>query len=57
MDNPLSITRGKPPAGYLQIKDAGVEKHPVGAVDLQADVAMQHVVEVHHVRYGECDSS
>jgi hypothetical protein len=45
MGDLLWITRGKPPAGYLQIRDADVEKHPVDAVDLRADVTMQHVVE------------
>jgi hypothetical protein len=34
----LSITRAKPPAGHLQIRETDVEKHPVGAVDLQAGV-------------------
>jgi len=55
MDNLLPITRGKPPAGHLQIRHAGVDKPPIGAVDLQADVAMQYVVQVLHIRYEECD--
>jgi hypothetical protein len=38
MGDLLSITRGKPPAGYLQISDADLEKHLVDAVGLRADV-------------------
>ena len=37
-------------AAHLQVGHVGVEVQPVDALDLQRDMAVQHVVDVHHRR-------
>jgi len=41
----------------LQIGDVSIEQQPVDTVDLQADVTVQHLVDVHRVRHERRDSA
>lgn len=43
--------------GDLQVRDIGVEIEPVDAGEIETDMAIQHVVDVHHVRHARRDSA
>jgi len=38
-------------AAHLQVGHVGVEVQPVHALDFQSNMAIEHVVDVHHVRH------
>ena len=42
---------------YLQIGNVGVEQQAVDAVDLQTDVTVEHVVDVHNACHARRDSA
>ena len=41
----------------LQIGDVSIEQQPVDTVDLQADVTVKHIVDVHNACHARRDSA